>query len=255
MRELKRKKLEKQFAQIDQSYRDEPENWEGAVDPEDLKVEWEAEALGVGLELVLLKNFLNWDSLTREEDKSCRTEIIQDIAPIVTFSSTGDEVSNALEKLVAKINAMNICPQWGVRDENYERLLMEGNLFGARGPVIGLEYVPAGPVMHIAGKKFSVAQAIDTSLPVNRQGFYSAIIKTLQDGSFQKLKRCKECQRFFIADRLSDKFCLPECSKAYFDRGALDRVRESREKKKAESSGKKRSKKQYQAKGKRRRRK
>lgn len=90
--------------------------------------------------------------------------------------------------------------------------------------------------MRIGGKKLIVYHQINTRTSAgSREDFYSVIIKTLEDRSFQKLKRCKECSRFFIADRLNDKFCRPECSKIYFDRGAGDRVRESRKNKTAES--------------------
>jgi len=40
-----------------------------------------------------------------------------------------------------------------------------------------------------------------------------------------------ECQRLFVAKRLSDRFCNPKCSESYFGRYAKDRVRKSREKK------------------------
>src|SRR5262249_29537318 len=113
MRELKRKKLEKQFALIDQSYRVEPDS---TPTPGEVKEVYEAKALDVGLELVVLKDFLNqerdWGSAT-EKDESLRAEIIQDIVPIVTPCNSR-EAFVGLKKLVDKINAMNIHPPWDV---------------------------------------------------------------------------------------------------------------------------------------------
>jgi hypothetical protein len=237
MRELKRRKLEKEFAWIDQSYRDDPEEWSTGPTPDEVKEAYEAKALDVGLELVVLKDFLNrerhWD-FSHEDLDSLRAEIIQDIVPIVTPSNDAEAFA-ALKKLVDKINAMNIHPPWcvGVADKRSAEepfLVREGPFKGE--PLVGFTLpTSAGPGMRIAGKKFSIYHVgLDTNYPVNKKDFYSVIIKTLEDSSFQKLKRCTECSRFFIADRLSDKFCRPECSKAYFDRSAVDRVRKSRAK-------------------------
>jgi hypothetical protein len=242
MRELKRRKLEKEFAWIDQSYRDQPEEWSTGPTPDEVKEAYEAKAWDVGLELVVLKDFLNrerhWD-FSHEDLDSLRAEIIPDIVPIVTPSNDAEAFA-ALKKLVDKINAMNIHPPWGVGVA--DRRSHDEPFFVRKGPLKGMPLVGftlptfAGPGMRIAGKKFSIYHVgIDTNYPVDKKDFYSVIIKTLEDGSFQKLKQCTECSRFFIADRLSDKFCRPECSKAYFDRGAVDRVLKSRAKKQAES--------------------
>jgi hypothetical protein len=242
MRELKRRQLEKRFAWIDQSYSDE--SWADTVPPEELKESLEAKALDVGLVLIQLKNFLNnelafmTEALAKEAER-LREEIIQDIDPVVN-SLTGDEVLTALAKLVSKINAMHLHPPWTVVDKKIWKDLIEGP------PLVGLDVPPAGPVLHIGGKELIVYHKVYAHYPGSKEDFYSVIIKTLEDGSFQKLKRCKECQRFFVADRLSEKFCRPECSKAYFDRGALDRVRKSRAKPQVEDKrhvGKKQSKK------------
>jgi hypothetical protein len=256
MRELKQKNLEKQFANVDQWYRDEPDRFTG-FSPEDLKEMFEAEAWGVSVELVQLKDFLNYEytwglattgrGLTDEETNELRAEIIQDISPIVS-PSNGGEVLAALEKLINKINSMRLHPPWTVYEKPDKKQWIQ-----REGPLAGmeLEYTgPEGPIMLIGGKKLIVCHRLGTrTFSGSRASFYSVIIKTLEDRTFQKLKRCKECQRFFIADRLSDKFCRPECSKAHFDLGAADRVKRSREQKK------KQSKKRSSAKVKRKRRK
>jgi len=235
MRELKRKKLEKEFAWIDQSYRDEPEEWASGCTPDELKEAYEAKVLDVGLELVVLKDFLNRErqwNFSRETEDSLREEIIQDVVPIVQ-PSDDDDALGALKKLVDKINAMDIHPPWcvGVADKRSaeESFFVRKGAFKGR-PLVGFTLpTSARPGMYIGGRKFSIYHVgIDTNYPVDKKDFYSIIIKTLEDSSFQKLKRCKECSRFFVADRLSEKFCRPECSKTYFDRGAVDRVRESR---------------------------
>jgi hypothetical protein len=233
MRELKRRKLEKQTAWIDKSYREDPGSWEGSPRPQEVREVFEAKALEVELGLVVLKDFLNDEGWTGEQEKSLKAEIIEDIADIVT-PSDGHEVFTALQKLVHKINTMNIYPPWSVTEKWDENpwVVKKGPLAGM--PLVGVASPPVGPVMRISGKKFIVYHTLDTFLPDNRKDFYTVIIKALEDGSFQKFKRCKECSLFFIADRLSEKFCRPECSKAYFDRGAVDRVRESRATKRAD---------------------
>jgi hypothetical protein len=236
MRELKRRKLEKQFASIDQ---DEPDYYGG--NPEEIKEMIEAEALNVSFGLVELKNFLNHElpwglvttgrGLTSHEEESLRQEIIQDIGPIVSPPADAD-VLDALEKLVEKINAMRLQLPWAVavKPDDKQKIEHEGPLAESDFGYIG----PAGPVMRIGGKQLIVSHQLNQHIwpdrPDSQKGCYRVIITTLEDASFQKLKRCKECSRFFIADRLSEKFCRPECSKTYFDRGAVDRVRKSRAK-------------------------
>src|SRR5262245_36572568 len=56
VRELKRRRLEKDFAKLDQLYREAPEEWEMA---DELKESYEAKLLGVSQNLVELKDFLN----------------------------------------------------------------------------------------------------------------------------------------------------------------------------------------------------
>ena len=68
--------------------------------------------------------------------------------------------------------------------------------------------------LKIAGKKYVVRH--DWKEQDASKKYYLTIIEALEDGSFIKLKRCKQCGKFFIADRLSDRFCSPTCSKATF---------------------------------------
>ena len=231
MRELKRKKLEKQFAAIDQ----DADDYDGTgCSPEELKEMYEEEALDVSVGLVELKDFLNRElprrGLTSQEEESLRQQIIQDITPIVSPSADAD-VLDALKRLVDKVNGMRLQSAWAVLEKPENKQRNEGESdFGYIGP--------PGPVMRIGGKQLIVSdqfyQLLWPAVADSQKGCYSVIIKTLADGSFQKLKRCKECSRFFVADRLSEKFCRPECSKTHFDRGAVDRVRESRANKQAE---------------------
>ena len=58
--------------------------------------------------------------------------------------------------------------------------------------------------------------------------FYGIIVKALEDGELSKLRICKHCQSFFVADDIRQKFCKSDCTTAYHDKKALDRVRRSR---------------------------
>jgi hypothetical protein len=69
---------------------------------------------------------------------------------------------------------------------------------------------------------------------------------------FQKLKRCKECSRFFIADRLSESSVVPNVARFILIEVPLIRVRESRANKRAERKHSKKRRRPATVKGKRR---
>ena len=61
-----------------------------------------------------------------------------------------------------------------------------------------------------------------------RQRLYGEIIEALERGIFHRLRRCAECQKFFSADDLRQKFCASACMKEADKRAARSRVREWR---------------------------
>ena len=164
--------------------------------------------------------------------------LIPDLLPILQPADDA-EVGPALEKLVDKINTLELYSPWQVSDRSAPRIdpelaqLLESDLFEDRPELEAL-----GPVLKLGGRKFVVHNHYDFSLDPparTRIHFYSTIIRALTDGTFHKLKKCRECPSFFIADRLTDKFCRPECSQAFFSRDAVNRVRQSRAKHPAKS--------------------
>jgi hypothetical protein len=69
---------------------------------------------------------------------------------------------------------------------------------------------------------------------------YEAIITALENGDFVRLKKCKECEKFFVAEDLRQKFCNPQCTRLHHDKEAADRVRRSRKRKKVREGRKRR---------------
>ena len=245
MRQLKQKALNAHFAQIEEWYEKYAELRDsGPI--EDMKAEYEAKVLNVTVPLVRLKDFLNDEYPWHMDDpQKLRDELIGDLSPIVQPSSIA-EAERYLRRLLDKINELRFDAPWEVTNiappapreltpelaaafENAKDLFQAYDL--ADEPSGSLS--PKGRVLKIGGGKFVVHMSFNFDLddpPTERNEFYTIILQTLIDGTFHNLKRCKECPRFFIADRLSDRFCRPECSEAFFSRGAADRVRASRAK-------------------------
>jgi hypothetical protein len=61
-----------------------------------------------------------------------------------------------------------------------------------------------------------------------RQRLYSVIIDALERGYFGRLRRCKECETFFSADDLRQKFCTSACMKSADRKNAISRVQKWR---------------------------
>jgi hypothetical protein len=184
-----------------------------------LKLVNEAERKGVALELVVLKDFLNSDSAGT--DQALKEEILGLISPILSPAPEAD-VLDGLKAIVRRVNSLGISAEWtaeaeapkGKVGEFPSGLLHELWLRGL-GPGKG--------ILNLAGKKYRVRQ--DWREETGTQRHYLAVIDALEDGTFTKLRRCKKCSRFFIADRRSDRFCSAKCSKATFSGDAAkDRV-------------------------------
>src|SRR5262249_48538630 len=67
-----------------------------------------------------------------------------------------------------------------------------------------------------------------------KESLYWTIIRVLEDGTLSRLRVCDECQRFFAAKDLRQKFCSRECSNIDERRGAKDRVARWRDRKRKE---------------------
>jgi hypothetical protein len=60
---------------------------------------------------------------------------------------------------------------------------------------------------------------------------YGEIIDALERGYFGRLRRCRECPKFFVAEDPRQKFCTPACMLTADKKAARERVKEWRESK------------------------
>ena len=190
----------------------------------------EAEAKSVSLGLLDLVHYLN---LPEEKltglGKQLQDEVIKDITHIIESNYPFDH----LVSLVSKINDMGFRSQWHA---------------GWADPISGdrLQYQKSSKlgrdqrILKIAGQKMVICRELnyvgDAIFDENhkRNSLHGTIIMALEDGTFAKIKRCKrgECRKFFIVDRLSDKFCTPQCSGVYWNGDSNNRMRKYRNKEK-----------------------
>jgi len=217
----------------------------------------EADAKSVSVDLIWLVEFLNSKvealeanenekqvpflggpfpghlSFTREDyDKlnQLRTEIIEDITPLVVSDSTSRPVDQ-LVKLVQKINGVSLKLIWHVEPTEGDWRLVAGAKLITRGHRSSDMGYGKG-VLKIGSEKWTVRHAFDDSYPQEfkkeglayflRKAYYAVIITTLENGTFARLRRCQECRRFFVAERLGVKYCTDVCMKVADRRKAAE---------------------------------
>jgi len=61
-----------------------------------------------------------------------------------------------------------------------------------------------------------------------RKFFYGIILEALENGEFTRLKKCLECEYYFVAFDPREIYCKPECREVRHGREAKDRMRKSR---------------------------
>ncbi len=209
-------------------------------------VKWvvkEAQAKSVSPDLVWLAIFLNskesnwvadeeakqiellsWSfRLTKKDDERLmrlRNELIEDLVPLIEpdeFTRPRDQ----LTKLLQKVNTMGLQTRWHLEWAVASWKAIAGSKLIARGQ----RHSPLGPgrgVLKIGNEKLTVRHAFEDRYArelVKREGLvealrkclYLTVVSALEDGTFLRLRRCQECQRFFIAGRLGKKYCTDKC--------------------------------------------
>jgi hypothetical protein len=180
----------------------------------------EAERKDVSLDLVELRDFLNSSGKSEAE---IREEIINLIMPIIS-SQPADEgnVLQQLKTIVKKANGLGIRSEWSVEEESPRGKVAEfapGMLHKLWTRWLG----PSNRILRIGGRKYSVRH--DWREETSPRNYYLTVMDALEDGTLIKLKRCNQCGRFFIADRVSDRFCSSKCSRvSYGGEAAKNRV-------------------------------
>jgi len=169
-------------------------------------------------------------------------EVLTDLRQIISEPGNATTVRGCLVQIVRKVNALQFISQW--------RLDSLDKFAGDDSPVWRSFYDPSDPntirdtsppsaqsyssgqrVLNIGEGKW-IVRRVFPKLPSPRQRLYEVIISALESGELSRLKKCLECQRFFVAEDTRMKFCPPECYKSNDRRKAVGRSRKSRNNKK-----------------------
>lgn len=197
----------------------------------------ETEAKAVDSGLVELVWFLNSKPVDPEIER-LQTEITNDVAPVLTSIGLRDHLP-PLRALIDKINGLDLRFKWWIdlAGNLPEAKLALGSgqgtllLGGERSVVKKYPDYREGksePMRVIPAWKFGFLQERYRSAKTLGLAFYGAIIAALENGTFARLGKCKECGEFFIAKRLGQKFCDLQCIKAADKKAAVTRMRVAR---------------------------
>jgi hypothetical protein len=188
--------------------------------------------------------FVHWPS--EQEAEKLQAEIGRELAAIVppAKTRTPEEAYRLLEALVRKINKMGLNPEWNLEPVDYEvgayndpkNGKSELELFrkSARGKSELYELLGGGQkVFELLGYNWVVnTRILGPAVESLRESLYGIIIDALENGELVRLRRCLNCQVFFVAEDLKQKYCAKGCMKAADQKNALKRVREWRKQKK-----------------------
>lgn len=175
-----------------------------------------------------------------ETAKKIQAEVRDDVLPLIAAEESLDpsDAYLLLDRFVGKVNKLRIVPEWGLEPVDYhvavddtdprnlKPLLVErddddhaNELFTS-----GLKALKMFGARWVVSTKVGfVGPGVTLNTEALRYRIYGAIIKSLEDGSFSKFHRCKECKRFFVGKRDNQVFCGDSCSAAYFNRDAKQR--------------------------------
>lgn len=214
-----------------------------------------------------LKEFLDKYRLNVSDGKRkgsiLKERLLYYLNPLVTpesidkmVTSPSQAVRSYLVMLVNEINHLDLRPQWVVDWGNY-KLYQSADRKEYFPPSRQLEWSkrpmrkvknPAYRYLRSGQKKLNIEigreeyeefivrkDSFQARTP--EQHLYGIIIEALENGEFKRIKKCPECQRFFVAGDLRQTYCTAKCKEARDRRDAPDRVRRSREKRKKELRG------------------
>jgi len=198
------------------------------------------------------------------EGKRLQRELLEDLTPILKAARKNDDLSvgHGLRMLLKKIDNLQLqsrliletgTPQVvsyksdpkdpsrgtpkGQQRQTLESILAEDDsvrrLRGSEKMLPNPAVRHLGPerrILKIGGAKWIIRRKFDNPRCA-REALYGIISNALETGEFSRLKRCNECQRFFIGEDPRQEYCKPKCRDEHHDRDAVNRVRRSRRKK------------------------
>lgn len=184
--------------------------------------------------------------------KDLQEELVTDIRPFVSEPKDFTVVCNRLAEILRKANWLKITSRWALECDwkAYSPAPREGKL--AEGEQWVVFYDPSDPntvnpvinprnrafgsgerMLEMAGGKFVIRRSISKG-DTPQKKLYALLISTLESGDFKRLKKCSECQTFFVTkNRRHMKFCSSRCYERNDYRNATERMRVSREKQQA----------------------
>lgn len=140
-------------------------------------------------------------------NEELQDEVREDILPIIAPEKNleSHELETRLEKLLEKINAMDLKPVW--RIERWRK--------GANVPVWGR-------TARIQGHKWTIQRTLETKgrdLP--RKLVYVIIAAALETGTIDELQKCGGCGRIFVPADSRKRFCTDHCRVVFNNKSRL----------------------------------
>ena len=147
----------------------------------------------------LFLRFLNSDDALFKKAKELRKEILGDILPIISPERklSREEVQSLLERLVEKINSLNLRPEW--RAERFRPGDPEP-VWGRTAKIQGYRWA----IIRLA--KFKPGRIEEAMKNV----LYMIIAAALESGKLTELRKCEACNKIFVIDDPRRKFCREE---------------------------------------------
>jgi len=167
------------------------------------------------------------------EARKIQKQIIEDITPLLVRERAKDDqghqaVLSHLKALIQKINRLRLKSEWivafgdqEIRFHDGERNLLfeplrSQNPFLMGPPTLG----PKQRILKIGKTKWIVYRQLFDESSLHKW-LYGILISVLEDGYFASLRRCEECQKFFIAEDARKQFCGDNCKTAFHNKRRL----------------------------------
>lgn len=164
-----------------------------------------------------------------EEVKRFQAELRQDLLAIVAPEPWQiGALDSHLERLLEEINSLGLVSVWDIEPFDRRWLRRYGAVrWGANSDA--LKHKPIRSVeriVSVGGFRWLLKKQLPaTSM---RERLYRIIIEALEGQELSKLKRCEECQKFFVAEDPREKLCSPECKRLHEREGSKRRMQKLR---------------------------
>lgn len=181
--------------------------------------------------------------------KELQEELLTDIRLFVSEPKDFITIRNRLAEILRKANGLKITSRWALECERRDYSLAPGGGKLAEGEQWDVYYDPDDPntvkpvinprnrafgpgerMLKIGDGKFVIRRWISGG-DTPRQKLYGIITSALESGWLERLKRCLECQKFFVSDDPRSKYCTDACKQARDKRDAPNRMRRLRARK------------------------